>query len=395
MKAFRFICIALIVCLFSPGFGQSWNIVWNKELGNQRMDYFKDVIEDINGGYTVLGSIFLQGGTSYDFWLVRFNDSGDTLWTKTLGTDFTDVPKRLVQVDDGSYILTGMAQSENQEELLIVKTDTDGNELWRKSFGGDSYFAGEDLVALDNDGFLMVGSKGADKNNVKSWIIKLDNNGETVWERFIEEDINGCCKSIKKLPDGGFAITGQMAKNSKNDCDMWVARLNSNFESMWMSNVPSPNMKVWPECICCSPDSCFMLVGWQGTCFGDINVDDPTFDYDMLLVKMDKKGKVLWTKNFDKEGSEGGNTVTIRPDGNFIVGGIKATSFLGKIGPWLTLVDTDGNLVSEKLIEMHFNGDQAIKIINCSDGSIVVIGPGIQDEKYSRSNGWIMKLSGI
>jgi hypothetical protein len=77
------------------------------------------------------------------------------------------------------------------------------------------------------------------------------------------------------------------------------------------------------------------------------------------------------------------------------VAGIKATSFLGKIGPWLMLVDSEGNLISENLVEMHFNGDSAAKIINCTDGGIIVIGPGIQDEDYTRSNGWIMKFAGL
>jgi len=37
------------------------------------MDYFTDVIEDINGGFTVFGSIYPEDGNSHDFWLVCFN----------------------------------------------------------------------------------------------------------------------------------------------------------------------------------------------------------------------------------------------------------------------------------------------------------------------------------
>ena len=101
----------------------------------------------------------------------------------------------------------------------------------------------------------------------------------------------------------------------------------------------------------------------------------------------------MLTKNFDSEGSEGGNYISMLPNGQFIVAGIKATSFMGKIGPWIVWVDDKGNMLDEKLIDMHFNNDQAVKILNCSDGGIVVIGPGIQDESFSRSNGWIMKFS--
>jgi len=44
---------------------------------------------------------------------------------------------------------------------------------------------------------------------------------------------------------------------------------------------------------------------------------------------------------------------------------------------------------------MHFNPDQATKVINSSDGGFVVIGPGIQDEQYTRCNGWIMKFAAL
>ncbi len=395
MKTIQLIISALLSSLLFSSYGQTWDIAWDKQLGNQRMDYFKDVVEDINGGYTVLGSVSLQGKSSYDFWLVHFNEKGDTVWTRTLGTEYFDIPKRLTQVEDGSFLITGIAKNEGQDNLILIKTDSKGNEQWRKTFGSDFIYSAEDAIALGNEEFLLVGSKSKDATNPKRWIAKLDQNGDIVWEKLSGEEFTGSCKAVRKLPDGGYAVTGQMVKAGQKDYDIWVTRLNSQFETVWEKRVPSPGLKDWPECICCSPDSCFMITGWQGTCLGDINAENPTFDYDMLLVKMDKKGNVLWTKNFDKEGSEGGNAVTIRPNGNFVIAGIKATSFLGKIGPWLTLVDANGKLIGEKLINMHFNGDQAIKVINSSDGGIIVIGPGFQDEKYSRSDGWIMKFNNL
>ena len=152
---------------------------------------------------------------------------------------------------------------------------------------------------------------------------------------------------------------------------------------------------MWPECICCSPDSCFILAGWQGNCLGDIEAEEPIFDYDMVVNKLDCTGKVLWTKNFDREGSEGGNAITIRPDGDFIVAGIKATSFTGQVGPWLIHLSAEGEIKDEKLIPFHFNNDHAIKVINTSDGGFVVIGPGVQEENNLRSNGWIMKFASL
>lgn len=395
MNTQRVILIVLFCFQITMVYSQNWQVDWEKQLGNRKMDYFTDVIEDKNGGFTVLGSIYPEGGSSCDYWLVRYNETGDTIWTRSFGSDSLEIPKRLVQNADGSYLLLGSVKEENSDNLFFVKADSQGNELWRKSFKSDINYFGEDVVSLEEEGFILVGAKSTEQENKKLWMTKLDAKGEMVWEKTFGEEFTGCCKSIKKLPTGGFAITGEISTPGQKESDIWGARTDENGELVWESQISTPGLKAWPECICCSPDSCFMMVGWQGACMNDINSEEPIFNFDLVLVKLDCNGKVLWIKNFDREGSEGGNAVTIRPDGNFIVAGVKAASFLGKIGPWLMLVDSEGKLLSENLIKSHFRNDQATKVINCSDGGFVVIGPGIQDESNYRSNSWIIKFASL
>jgi len=83
------------------------------------MDYFTDVIEDINGGFTVFGSIYPEDGNSHDFWLVCFNENGDTTWTRTFGSDLQEIPKKLVQNADESYLLKGSVKKENSDNLFL------------------------------------------------------------------------------------------------------------------------------------------------------------------------------------------------------------------------------------------------------------------------------------
>ncbi len=383
-------------CLFSfVVYGQNWQIAWEKQLGNSKMDYFTDVITDVNGGFTVLGSTIPKAKNSYDLWLIRFNDKGDTIWTKTFGTDLNEKPKKILQTPDGSYLILGITKDSVLEIPVIIRTDKDGNELWQKRFNDGNFYLGEDIVYDGESGFWVAGSKSSQKEIQNRWIAKLNENGEIVWEKSFSADLNGFCKAVKKLPDGSFVVTGKVEKSGQKDCDVWISRLDKEGKPLWDTRITNPKIKAWPECVCCSPDSFIMVIGWQGLCLNDINSDDPIFDFDLAVSKIDKKGKVMWTKNFNREGSEGGNSVAIRPNGNFIIAGKKATSFLGKVGPWLLLVDAEGNETGENLIKFHCNNDQAVKVINCNDGGIVVIGPGLQDEENIRANGWIMKFSSL
>ena len=65
---------------------------------------------------------------------------------------------------------------------------------------------------------------------------------------------------------------------------------------------------------------------------------------------------------------------------------------MGRVGPWLLLTDEKGTVLSELVIPFNFNGDQAARVINTSDGGFVVIGPGQIDPDKTRSDGWIKKF---
>uniref|UniRef100_UPI003217B6F9 hypothetical protein n=1 Tax=uncultured Draconibacterium sp. TaxID=1573823 RepID=UPI003217B6F9 len=397
MNNFRTISLILFIILsgFSAtSFCQPSNLLWQKYSQTRGVDFFTDVIEDANTGYTVIGSKKVTD-KSFDFWILRFDTNGDTIWTKTIGTENKDIPKRIAQLSDKSYILVGSSQKENTDVLFLVKIDENGVNLWQKTIEPTGYLSTEDVVPLNDGQFVIVGSKGNDQANTKLWMAAMNTEGEVIWEKTFLDHLNGCIKSIKKLPVGGFALTANVSETGKNDCDILAIRTNEEGHEDWISWIKTPGQKAWPACICCSPDSCFIVVGWKGKCLNDINSENPIFDFDMVLNKISCHGEILWTKGFDREGSEGGNAVTIRPDGNFIVAGVKATSFLGKVGPWLLHVDSEGNELNEKLLQLHFNNDQATKVINSSDGGFVVIGPGIQDDTNTRSDGWIMKFSGF
>lgn len=366
---------------------------WQKQSGTRGCDFYTDIIEDANSGYTVTGAVKLAGH-SFDFQLIRFAENGDTLWTKTIGTEKREIPKRITQLTDKSYVLLGTSAEGETQSCLLVRLDENGTEIWRKTLSAE-YLSVEDIISLPENRFALAGSKSENPDDPKIWMATLDENGGITMEKSFITDMSGCARAIKKLPNGDFALAAQVSETGKNNCDIVAIRISYTGKAKWYSWIKTPDQKVWPECICCSPDSAFMIVGWNGKCLNDINSADPIFDYDLVLNKIDASGEILWTKSVDREGSEGGNALTIRPDGTFMVAGIKATSFLGKVGPWLLNIDPDGNELNEKLLNLHFNNDNASRIINSSDGGFVVIGPGPQDESNSRSDGWIIKFGAL
>ncbi len=366
--------------------GQSWPRQWERHSNNRIQDYFTDVTETADGSLIVLGSI--GNGASADLWVLKYNSTGDTVWTRKPGTEKIDIPEKIVSTSENDVLILGKSGTGEAETTLIIRLDENGHEKWRKIL--DKTETGRAIVPL-SDGFMLAGSKGSDPENRHIWLARMNASGELQWEKILEESLQGCVASMRRLPNGQFILGAQVQGDVKNDCDMLVIRADQAGTQLWSSRMDSPNSKEWPQCICCSPDSCFVVVGWVGNCLNDISSEYPVFDFDLVIKKMDCEGRVLWSKNIDSEGSEGGNAVTIRPDGDFIVAGTKVTSFAGNIGPWLLHIDPNGNILDELLLEMRL--EQASKVINTSDGGFVVIGPGLNERTNARSDGWIIKFA--
>lgn len=386
MRIFFLLFIGTIL-LTPQSFSQNWNREWERQLKNGVQDYFVDVVETKDNALAVLGSTNV--GDKSDLWILKLSNIGDTIWTQKVGTNKSDVPSKIVCLNTNDLLILSQSGSGANTLTLLICIDESGNEKWRKNL--ETEITGRTIFAVDDNGFLLGGSKNSDENTPNLWLSKMDLNGEIIWEKIYRESQKGCVVAAKQLPNGEIILGTQIEGEIKNDCDMQVIRADKDGNEIWSNQLESPNSKEWPECICCTPDSCFVLVGWLGNCLNDIASEYPVFDFDMVIKKMDCEGNVVWSKSIDAEGSEGGNAVSIRPDGKFIVAGTKLTSFTGKLGPWLLYMDQEGNIIDELLLDMQLQ--QASKVINTTDGGFVVIGPGLTERPNPRSKGWIIKFS--
>ena len=384
--------ISLILSLLTYlSYAQTWNIDWQHTSQKTTLDYFADLAETPDGKFIVLGC---EGNSpKNDLYLMCYDKNGNTLWTQSFTTRGNDVPHRVQCMPNGDCLILAQTGPETAPQTLLLKTDLNGIEKWRSTLDSGKQYLGNDVISLPDNGYLLCGSSNKTQQQKQLWLARYNEKGEMLWEKNYAEKLQGSILSAKRLPNNDFIFSARVQGSSKNDCDIMVIRTDSLGNKIWLKQLPSPQAQEWPECICCSPDSCFILVGWVGNCLNDINSEYPVFDHDLLVKKLDRNGTVLWSRSIDGEGSEGGNAVIVRPNGHFIAAGGKLTSFSGKVGPWLLHLDGNGDTLDELLLNIRLN--QAARIINTSDGGFVVIGPGLHDKLNVRSDGWIIKFSDL
>ena len=88
-------------CAVSCGNGA---VLWTKKYGLHDYANAKSIIPTNNrDGYIVAGKTSNIATSSYDMWILNIDENGDTLWTTTVGGDWTDGANDVIGVLEGIW----------------------------------------------------------------------------------------------------------------------------------------------------------------------------------------------------------------------------------------------------------------------------------------------------
>jgi hypothetical protein len=196
-----------------------------------------------------------RGG--YDMWLIKLDANGNIQWDKTLGNPNDDFvgyfPANLVvQCPDGSYIYANMSTGGNGgdktsgyidgKDIWVVKMDASGQVLWDKTIGTNEPDGLYDLAYTNDNGVILAciskGPASHDKTeNSKGendmWIVRMDSNGNILWDKTIGGDKSDGPTDIINLGSNGIlvagtsfsGISGDKSSASRGYSDIWVVKL--------------------------------------------------------------------------------------------------------------------------------------------------------------------------
>lgn len=123
---------------------------------------------------------------SDEVYLIRFNELGDTLWTRVFG-DPTLIHYwggyQVKRTMDGGFGIVGGTDKNGSTDGFVLRTDSLGNELWRQVYGWSTTQAdGLTAIAIAPDGgFFLSGSRFLTETNGEHWLQRIDAQGGLVW----------------------------------------------------------------------------------------------------------------------------------------------------------------------------------------------------------------------
>jgi len=206
-------------------------IQWSKCFGNIKNEYFNSIEQLNGGGYYFCGSSasFYGAGNhgKSDYWVVKSDLQGNFLWQKQFGGSLDDLNSTFRKTNNHGFLLTGHTFSFNGDvtqnnninfdkcDVWSLNIDSLGNILWERSHGGTLNDYGSDIIPTSDGGYAISAYtnsfNGDVSNNYGSgdgWMIKLNANGSTQWEKCFGGIEGDATNSILQTNDGGFALAG-------------------------------------------------------------------------------------------------------------------------------------------------------------------------------------------
>jgi hypothetical protein len=314
-----------------------WTRVYYEATTNS---YFFSVQQTSDGGYAAGGQSRQNWDDSaIDYYLAKTDSVGTTLWTNTYSTpDFQfDYGKSVRQTSDGGYIFGGdTAPGPNPYEFYLVRTDASGDTLWTRTYGDNGNYDDRcNSVALTSDGCVVMAGY-TNSHGAGSWdfyMVKVDSEGDTLWTRTSGGSAGEEAFCVQESSNGGFIIAGYTSSFGAGLQDVYVVMTDSMGNSLWERTYGGFEND-YAKCVKETPDGGFIIVGSTASFGAGFT--------DCYIVRTDASGDTLWTRAYGGDDDERAYSVDLTSDGGYIVGGHTSTFGAGDYDVWLLRLAGEG-----------------------------------------------------
>ena len=287
------------------------SISWSKTFGYTGADFGTTLLQTADNSYLITGvlDVTASGGQGNsqrhaggDIWAIKLSENGELQWSKYFGGSFTDTPFGVVETEDHNFIIAGSSDSGDVDisnnngsyDFWVLKIASNGSLLWERSFGGSEIDEGRAITTTNDGNFIIVGdTRSADKdvsnNNGAAdvWIIKMNTDGNLIWEKTIGGTSFDVARSVSKTQDGGFIISGSSRSldnsfTNQGQNDALLLKIDSEGNGVWKQTIGGAEIDFFYDSVQLN-DASIIAVGETNSSNGDLT-ENKGFS-DALIIK--------------------------------------------------------------------------------------------------------------
>ena len=298
---------------------------WDKVYGGASDDLGYDVHQTRDGGYIVAASErSFNANDKSSAWLLKLDSLGDTTWTRTfvVQNPGSSAALAVCQARDWGYAAGGVWRSSVGTDhdticFYLMKLDEQGDSVWCARFGMEYDCNARDIEQTTDGGYILAGIWQSWANPPwRGFAVKCDSLGNEQWSHVYGDDTTDWFWSAHQTSDGGYIMAG--CANTWSGKKAWMVRADSAGNVRWMRTYGGNLDQAFNTCIE-TPDGGFIGAGGN---------NERNEWGDCWMVKVDGNGDTLFTR-YLYEGPDGDcvNSVCRTLDGGYMFGG--ATNSIG------------------------------------------------------------------
>lgn len=170
---------------------------------------------------------------------IAFSQLPELEWVKTYGGSGEDRLVGVHTMTDGGYLLIGNTTSydgdvvgnHGDQDIWIVKINSEGELVWNYTIGTSQFDVVVASSPTSDGGFILCGRVSYQYNEGPGpgpWIGKLNSEGDLLWERSYYEQFNSL-EAISQTEDGGFVLVSR----DKYSSNRLLSKLNYEGDIEW------------------------------------------------------------------------------------------------------------------------------------------------------------------
>jgi len=238
-----------IVAGYTSSFGNGYQVyliktdvsgdtLWTRTYGGNGDDRGCSVQQTADTGYVIAG-YSNSFGNCCQVYLVRADSSGETLWTETYGGPGDDFGNSVEQTLDEGFAIAGeLGISLTESWIYLIKTNDSGETLWSLTYrGAFSYSAGNSVQQTIDTGYIVSGeSYDPLASEVTTYLIKTNAFGDTLW---VGSPGGGSGQCVRQTLDGGYVMAGTTYRGMPRPIAC-LAKTNASGDELWHREYGGP-----------------------------------------------------------------------------------------------------------------------------------------------------------
>jgi len=311
-----------------------WTRVYGAPGGN---DFPSAITETYDGGLLISATTYAlssQAPSFSDWWIIRTDANGDTLWTKMIRKTGNDRMWHISENDDHTILCCGWLSIGGWAKGTLMKLSETGDSLWSVQIGsaGNSY---AQYCKQNYDGNYLVAG-GSLSGTFYGVVQEYDTAGNFITgHSYDKAGTAEIINTVDHLPQGGYLISAKTG--TVNGYDIWIIRTNELWDTLWTRTFNDPINLYDTEA-----KFAFDVVADSGCIFG--GGDFGTIDMEAVLYRIDSSGTLQWTRFFGDAGDDKANALLSLDDGGFIFSGYAGLSSNIICDIYLVRTDAAGNV---------------------------------------------------